>query len=49
MSLTPPMYRPEATAELDAGKQLDNRLRTTSVRIWLALLALVAVILAGIA
>lgn len=49
MSVTPPLYRPEATAELDAGAQLDNRLRTTSVRIWIALIVLVAVILAGIA
>lgn len=35
MSLT---FRPEATAELDAATQLDNRLHAAPIRLWFALL-----------
>jgi hypothetical protein len=44
---TPPfLFRPEAVAELDAGRRLDTRLTVAPPRAWLALVVLVLIVIA---
>ncbi|MFT4306215.1 MAG: HlyD family efflux transporter periplasmic adaptor subunit [Microbacterium sp.] len=42
------LSQPPGTAGLDAGRRFERRVRAVSVRLWLALVAIVAVIAAGL-
>ncbi|MTD16851.1 hypothetical protein GIS00_23230 [Nakamurella sp. YIM 132087] len=46
-SPAPGLFRPEAIAELDAGSQLEKRLRITGPRSWIVLVAALVLVLSG--